>query len=100
MLSAKSVRGLEEVRVRRLMTCASHAGDDTKKIRWMGNANLLPGFWSENLKERDCLEGLGVDGKIILKRILKSSAVKTWTNLICLRMWRVLMKRIINIQVL
>jgi hypothetical protein len=27
-------------------------------------------FWSKNLKGRDHLEDLGVDGKMILKRIL------------------------------
>jgi hypothetical protein len=27
-------------------------------------------FWSENLKERDHLEYLGVEGKVILKSIL------------------------------
>jgi hypothetical protein len=27
-------------------------------------------FWSENLKERDRLENIGVDGRIMLKRIL------------------------------
>ena len=29
------------------------------------------GFWSEHLKERDPLEDLCVDGKIILKCIIK-----------------------------
>jgi len=28
------------------------------------------GFWWGNVKERDHFEGLGVDGRIILKRIL------------------------------
>jgi len=27
------------------------------------------GFWWETLRERDCLEYLGVDGRILLKRI-------------------------------
>ena len=29
------------------------------------------GFWSENLRERENLEDLGVDGKIILQYILQ-----------------------------
>jgi hypothetical protein len=32
---------------------------------------MQAGLWWGNLKERDDLEGLDVDGRIILKRILK-----------------------------
>jgi hypothetical protein len=32
---------------------------------------VLTGFWRGNLREGDELEDLGVDGRIILKRILK-----------------------------
>jgi hypothetical protein len=31
------------------------------------------GFWRANVKERTHLEGLGVDGRIILKLIVKES---------------------------
>jgi len=37
-----------------------------------------------NLKERDEFEDLGVDGRIILKRIFKQSVGRVWTGFICL----------------
>ena len=43
---------------------------------------LHAGFWSGNLKERDSLEDLPVDGSIILKRILNKQDGRTWTGLI------------------
>jgi hypothetical protein len=39
----------------------------------------------EDLKERDCLEDLDVDGNIILKRILKKSDDDVWDGFIWLR---------------
>jgi hypothetical protein len=36
----------------------------------MGDENCTK-FWSENQKRRDDLEGLGVDGKMVLKYMLK-----------------------------
>jgi hypothetical protein len=37
----------------------------------MGNKEMHTGFWLGNLKEEDFLENLGVDGKIIGKRVLE-----------------------------
>ena len=36
-----------------------------------GTGEVRTGFWWEDLRERDHLEDLGVDGRIILKRIFK-----------------------------
>jgi hypothetical protein len=37
-----------------------------------------------NLKERDRLGDVGVDGRIILQRILKKQVMRVWTGLIWL----------------
>jgi hypothetical protein len=42
------------------------------------------GFWRRNLKERDYLKNIGVDGKIILKRNSKNWDREAWKGLICL----------------
>jgi hypothetical protein len=39
------------------------------------------GFWWGNLRKRDHLENPGVDGRIILKWILKKYAGRAWTGL-------------------
>jgi hypothetical protein len=41
-------------------TCSIHERQEVRRKNW-----------SENLKERDHLEGFGLDGRIILKRTLK-----------------------------
>jgi hypothetical protein len=43
---------------------------------------ICAGSWLENVKERNHLEELGVDWKIILKGILKDEDGRAWTGLI------------------
>jgi hypothetical protein len=42
-------------------------------------------MWSVNLKGRDNLRDLGVDGRIILKCMLKKKGVRVWAGFIWLR---------------
>jgi hypothetical protein len=42
-------------------------------------------FWFENLKARDHLEDLGVDGKTILVWVSGKQCVRVWTGCICFR---------------
>jgi hypothetical protein len=42
-------------------------------------------FWAENLKGREHSEGLGVDGRIILKCTLREQGGKVCTSCIWLR---------------
>jgi hypothetical protein len=42
-------------------------------------------FWLEKLKESEHLEGLGVEGRIILDCILEKYVLKLWTGFIWLR---------------
>jgi hypothetical protein len=42
-------------------------------------------FWSEILKERDNLEDIGIDRKIILEWIFEKWSEKVWTGCIWLR---------------
>jgi hypothetical protein len=61
-------------------TCMLHQhylGDKSRRMRWTGHVahmrrrELYTAFWLENLKGRDRLENLAIDGRIILERILK-----------------------------
>jgi len=38
------------------------------------------GFWWGNLRERDHLEDLGIDGRIILRWIFRKGVVGVWTG--------------------
>jgi hypothetical protein len=42
-------------------------------------------FWFESLKGRDHLEDVGIDGRIILQRILGKQGGKLWIGCIWLR---------------
>jgi hypothetical protein len=50
-----------------------------------GRGEEQTGFWWGNLTERDYLEYLGVDGRIILKLIFKKWDGRAWTGLVWLR---------------
>jgi hypothetical protein len=43
------------------------------------------GLWWGNLKEGDRLEGIGVDGRIILKRIFKEKDGRACTGIVWFR---------------
>jgi hypothetical protein len=61
----------------------------SRRMRWAGHVartvrEVNTGFWWENLRGRDRLENSGVDGRMILKRIIKKWD-GAWTGLIWLR---------------
>lgn len=51
----------------------------------MGERGYTYRVWWQNLKERNLLENLGLDGKVILKRMLKEYGGIMWTRMIWLR---------------
>ena len=61
----------------------------SRKLRWVGHLARIRGkyrcirtvFWWRNLRERDYLEELGVDGKIILRWIFRKWDVATRTGI-------------------
>jgi hypothetical protein len=57
------------------------------------------GLWSRNLNERDHSEHLGVDGKIILERILGCEGVN-WVHMVHDRdQWRALVNTVMNLLI-
>jgi hypothetical protein len=40
------------------------------------------GFWTRNLKAKDCMEDLCIDGRIILKWLFKKYDGTVWTGLV------------------
>jgi hypothetical protein len=51
----------------------------------MGRGAMYAGFWWGNVRERDHLEDPGIDGRIILRLIVKTWNMGTWTGSIWLR---------------
>ena len=58
----------------------------SRRMRWvghvarMGRGEACTGFWWENLSERDHWGDPGVDGRIILRWILRKWGVGVWTG--------------------
>jgi hypothetical protein len=44
-------------------------------------------LWFENLKSRDNLEDLDIDGRIILESDVGRQGGRIWMGFICLRIW-------------
>jgi hypothetical protein len=56
-------------------------------------------FWLESLKGRHHSEGLGIDGRIILKWVLKKQGQREWIHLAEDRdQWWALMSMVVNLQ--
>ena len=53
---------------------------DRARGTYGGQEKCIQGFWWGDLMERDYLEDLGVDGRLILNCILKKSIAKAWTG--------------------
>jgi hypothetical protein len=63
--------------------------------------SYVQGFWWDDLRERDHLEGLGLDGRIILKwTFRKWDGGMDWTELAQDRdRWRTLVNAVMNLRV-
>jgi hypothetical protein len=58
--------------------------DISEECGTSGRTEMHRGFWWRNLKERDHLKALGVDGRIILKGTLKKLYIRAWIGSIWL----------------
>jgi len=47
-----------------------------------GRGEVYTGFWWGKPRDRDHLEDIGVDGRIILKGVLKKSVGRVWKGLV------------------
>ena len=63
----------------------------SRRIKWaghvasMGRVEVYTGYWWGNLRERDHLEDLDIDCRIILRWIFRTWDVGVWTGSIWLR---------------
>jgi len=51
-------------------------------VAYKGGREVHTGLWWGNLRERNCLEDPGLDGKLILRWIFSKWDVGAWTGLI------------------
>jgi hypothetical protein len=60
-----------------------------ERVMWQAEerTEMHTGFLWEKRKERDNLEDLGVDVRVILKPVLKESLWRVWTGSIWYRIW-------------
>jgi hypothetical protein len=78
---------------RSFMNCMPHhmLAWSNKEVRWVGHVargrEMLTGYGWEDLMETDYLKDLGIDGRIILKRIFETRVGLVWTGFIWLTMW-------------
>ena len=67
-----------------------------------GRREVYTGVWWGNLREGDHLEEPGVDGRIILRWMLRKWDVGAWTVSIWLRIgifWRAFVNALVNLRV-
>jgi hypothetical protein len=63
-------------------------------------SKMHTGFRWGNVKERDSMENLGVDGRVRVEFVLKIWKSWKWTEFIFPQeKWRALMKKVMNIRV-
>jgi hypothetical protein len=66
----------------------------------MGAGDVHIGFWWGDLMERDHLEDLGVDKRLVLKWIFRKWDVEAWKRLLWPRdSWLVLVNAVMNLRV-
>jgi len=65
-----------------------------------GQKRCIQGFGWENLREKNCLEDLGVNGRIILKRIFKKWYWKERPSMVQDRdRWQAVVNVVMNLRV-
>jgi len=51
---------------------------------YRGEESRVQDIWSGGLKERDYSQDLGLDGRVILRKMLNFSVERAWSRLLCL----------------